>query len=592
MKRYFTVPSIISTVESGRTSDRWLLRIVLAAVVIAAVWFILSLNSFFSVTDVRAGGNLNEGIIGTPRFVNPVLARTRADQDVTQLVYSGLFSIDSTGNVVPNIANAWSVSEDGTIYTITLRDNVQFHDDVPLTSADVLYTIDLIQNTDLFVPPVLRNNWIGVTASAIDDHTVELKLQEPYAPFVESLTIGILPVHVWRSVPIDQIPFSTHNTAPIGSGPYKIKDTMYSKTGTVTSYELAPAEQHTPTALISTIQLKFYGDESELISAWEQGEITSTAYLPAQLVPEIVNNELYQLDTAPLTRTFGLFFNQNRSEVLRDAAVREALELAIDRDTIVSESLYGAGIPSFTAVTNQPDAIESEEGTDGEGFFSSVSQLDTAKEVLEAADWNQTESGNWVKTTDDGTTELQVTIRTENTPVLDATLKTVVENWEALGVTVATEQFTQSDLKNFIREREFEVLLFAVDPRLSQDLYPFWHSSQQDDPGLNVSQYANLTVDEFLEEARSATDPTTAKLALETVSTVIQEERPAIFLFRPTMQYVSTVDMTTQLPQYVATPSDRLSTIANWYTEERMLWPFFTNRTDQADATTDLNTEQ
>jgi len=577
MKRLFSVFSIIVGIERAPASDRWFLRGLLTIVVVAAAWFVISLSNALSVTDVRAGGTLQEGIIGTPRFVNPVLALTRADQDVTQLVYSGLVRVDTDGTLQPDLADSWAQSEDGTIYTINLRQDATFHDGIPVTSADVLYTVELIQNSELKSP--LRGNWNGVRVAAVNDYQIEIILQEPYAPFIENLTVGILPVHIWRNVPIEQVPFSTHNTTPVGSGPYQIVDTDFSNSGTVAQYKLQPAGQQVNTALLSDIALKFYPDEATLTEAWENQNITSSAYLPTEVV-RTSDDEVFQTTTIPLTRTFGLFFNQNKSEIVRDAAVREALELAIDRAQVVATAVDGAGIPTQTAAKSASGEVDWDY-SDTHDFGQSSTTPDTlelATFVLEEAGWMQTESGTWETVVDNDIIPLQVTIRTANSAVFNDTLQAVVTAWKELGVTVATEQFTQSDLvQTVIRERDFEILLFGMDSGRAGDLYPFWHSSQQDDPGLNVAQYANLTVDEALETARVTTDPEVKTAALETINTIIQEERPAIFLFQPALQYVVTKEITTDLPQQLSVSSERFIAIADWYTEERMIWPIFTN---------------
>jgi len=587
MKRIFSVSSIVMFIESVRASDRLLLRLALFGVVAAAIWFIVSLNNTATVTEVRTGGTLKEGIVGTPRFVNPVLALTRADQDVTALVYSGLFAVDSAGDLVPNIASAWELSPDGTTYTITLRQDVQFHDDIPLTATDVMFTIGLVQNDDLKSP--LRGNWSGVNTNVIDDYTFEIVLEEPFAPFIENLTLGILPAHIWREIPIEQVPFSSFNTTPVGSGPFEIADTTFGNNGTVSEYRLVGHTTHQPAPFLTELFLRFYADEAALVEAWGS-EVTSSAYLPPTVVANQLDPDDFSVSEIPLTRTFALFFNQNRSAVLRDPAVREALELTLDRDQLVQTGLNGAGIPSATAVHTSADGIELVDLHASLGTTTDEKEdgLAIATMVLQEAGWNQTDGGTWEKTIDGDLTELGFTIRTVNSPLFEATARELVIAFERLGVVVSTEQFTQSDLvQSVIRERDFEMLLFGIDPGRTQDLYPFWHSSQQNDPGLNIAQYTNLTVDGELEIARTTSDQATRQAALATIDTIITEERPAIFLFRPTVQYVAPVTLESTFDNRLSQPADRFSSITSWYTEERNLWPFFTNQANEPDQTLD-----
>jgi ABC-type transport system substrate-binding protein len=118
-------------------------------------------------------------------------------------------------------------------------------------------------------------------------------------------------------------------------------------------------------------------------------------------------------------------------------------------------------------------------------------------------------------------------------------------------------------------------LLFGLDMSRSQDLYPFWHSSQKDDPGLNVAQYTNVSVDRLLEVARSEQDHTKRLEALEKASETIADEVPAVFLFRPTMTYVVANDVTVSLIERPGKAADRFANITHWHTTSDVLWPIF-----------------
>ena len=575
MNRFFSLSYFLTIIETARTSDRWLLRILLLVTFAAFIWFILAVNNSVSVTGVSAGGTITEGIVGTPRFVNPVLALTRADQDMTALVYSGLMKLDADGRLVPDLAESISVSPDGTTYTVTLRSDATFHDGTPVTVDDILLTIALAQNDELKSP--LRADWSGVIAEAIDGETILITITEPYTPFIENFTLGILPEHIWRDIPIEQIPFSEFNTTPIGSGPFSIANAVFSRSGTVESYELSAANGYNQ-PLVGHIEVLFFSNETALLEAIEQDIIDTTAYLSAQAVQDLDAAQWNVMESA-LPRTFGLFFNQNRSTVLRDSAVREALEIVIDRDELLINSLAGGGIPSSQAIIQSETTLESQEVSRQLAATSTSVRIESARSLLEDADWTQSESGTWEKETEDGTIQLEVVIRTANTDELDAVASYVTNAWTELGVSVQTEQYEQTDLvQSVIRPRDFSVLLFGLDVGRSQDLYPFWHSSQQDDPGLNIAQYANISVDDLLSEARTSQDPAARTKALVEASNIISQERPAIFLFQPTSLYSTKTDVSVVPVMSIASPSDRFSTVTQWHTDSSSLWPLFRDR--------------
>jgi ABC-type oligopeptide transport system substrate-binding subunit len=111
----------------------------------------------------------------------------------------------------------------------------------------------------------------------------------------------------------------------------------------------------------------------------------------------------------------------------------------------------------------------------------------------------------------------------------------------------------------------------------SYDLYPFWHSSQQDDPGLNIAQYANVSVDNFLETARTEQSEEERRKALYEAGMIISGERPALFLFQPTMTYLIRNQVSLTEMRNLGRTADRFNNLAEWHTESESLWPLFRN---------------
>lgn len=573
-RRISPADALLTRLERGGASDRFLLKGLFFAIVGVGVLLAITLSSSYSAIVPTRGGVLTEGVIGIPRFVNPALAITRADQDMVALVYSGLMRLSDGGTLVPDIAESITLSEDGRTYNVTLRKNVSFHDGTPLTAQDVAYTIGLIQNPDLKSP--LRGTWNSVSVNVLGEYDLEITLEEPYAPFIENFTLGIMPRHIWQELPIEQLPFSQYNTEPIGSGPFEVSDVGRDTGGLISSYELSSFENALNTPNLARIDLSFYKNETALAEALSTGNIKATAYLTSDSLASINQNH-FQIIEEPLPRIFGIFFNQNRSPVVRDRAVRDALAAAIDRNALITEVLGGYGIPTTGPTLSGALMLESMEAS-----FATTSDLKTesAQQILERGGWTQTSAGTWEKRLDGTPTALQVTIRSSNNAPFSAVVEHVAERWRAVGIEVTIEQFEQADLvQSVIRPRDFETLFFGMDMNRSEDLYPFWHSSQKDDPGLNVAQYTNIAVDNLLEDARVEHDPGARALLLADVATRIENESPAIFLFAPTMTYVVANDITTTPLPKIHRPSDRFVTVASWYATTDTLWSLFSKVT-------------
>jgi peptide/nickel transport system substrate-binding protein len=563
---------ILGIIETKRPSDSFVLRVLFFVMLFSGLWALIDLNTSLSSPTPISGGILREGLVGTPRFVNPTLAITRIDQDVSALIYSGVMRIGQDGTLTPDIAESVTVSDDGLTYNIIIRKDVTFHDGTPLTARDVVFTYERIQNPDLKSP--LRGNWADVSIEQVNEYEINIILKEAYAPFSENFLVGILPAHIWSSIPIEQLPFSNLNTEPIGSGPFSLKEATRDESGLITTYLLEANTQNRFAPHIENIELSFFTEEAALVAAFAAGRVDASAYIPNEQIAETTKSGAYRVVSKPLPRVFGVFFNQNKSVALRDPAVREALHVATDKNSIIEKSLYGFGVPIDGPISDLGSALESGEGSQG-----ATTTTKDAATILSDGGWVKNNLGLLEKQVDGSAETLSFTLRTSNATLLSEVSEQLVEHWKSIGVDVAIEQFEQTDLlQSVIRPRDFEALLFGIDMSRSQDLYPFWHSSQKDDPGLNIAQYTNLSVDTLLLTARTEKDEATRQQLLKDANAIIVAEHPALFLFRPKMNYVVKSDIVINELPAIARSSDRFSTVHTWYTSSDTLWNIFKNK--------------
>ena len=244
---------------------------------IATIAFIVSsfillarINDRFLVEVPRHGGELIEGIIGRPRFINPVIAKSDADRDMTALVYSGLLRATENGNLSPDLASRYEISEDGLTYTFTLREGLLWHDGEAITSADIAFTIDKVRDQSLAIRSPRRASWEGVTVETPDPLTIIFRIKQPYAPFLESATMGILPKHIWQNVPNDEFDVTYYNLKPIGSGPYRVNNVVQDNdNGLPKYYDLVAFKRYaTGEPYITNLRIMFFGNNKELTQAF------------------------------------------------------------------------------------------------------------------------------------------------------------------------------------------------------------------------------------------------------------------------------------------------------------------------------------
>jgi len=573
VKKRSLVTKILDIIEGKRTSDRLFLRFLFFLFVISGVFSLIALSERHLTTIPIAGGTLIEGIIGTPRFVNPVLAVTRADLDMSSLLYSGLLKINPNGELVPHLAESITQSDDGTVYNIVVRNDIRFHDGTPLTARDIAFTIALVQDATLKSP--LRGNWVDIVVEEISEYELNIVLEEPYAPFIENLTLGILPRHIWGELPIEQIPFSERNTNPIGSGTFMIKTIERNKSGIIASYTLSRFTMAPEPANIATIKALFYQSEGDLIDGYTKNEFHSSTYLPQSITRNLLETKPdTQVIELSLPRIFAIFINQNRTPALRDIGARRALSTAINRDAIVKEILYNYGVPTTHPLPANHFAVQSNSSTTE--VETIIPAHERAANILQETGWKKNDGGVWEKRIGSEVVALQVTLRTANNALFEQVAQAVVKDWRAVGIDVQIEQFEQTDLlQNVIRPREYQALLFGIEMGRSIDLYPFWHSSQREDPGLNIAQYANIEVDRLLNNARTTTNTTIQEQSTNQAVAIIANEYPAIFLFTPTTTYVTPTSVHTTSIRDISRPHERFMNISQWHMNTDTVWPFF-----------------
>lgn len=573
-KRRFSLSHLyFAFLERRKISDRFLFNITLIGVFISILFAVFTINEHFTTSVPTSGGTIVEGIVGTPRFVNPVLAINRADHDMVALIYSGLLKIDENGELSNDIAESIDISEDKRTYHIVIKKGVRFHNDTELTVRDIGYTIALIQNPDLKSP--LRGNWDGVLVEELGDYEMNIVLEQAYTPFIENLTFGILPRELWDELPIEQVPFSQNNTQPIGSGPYKVTDVLRNKSGLINAYKLEAFESSNYNSNITTLVFNFYQNEDELLVALGNKEIASTPSLSVENFSQIDTNT-YQIIQSPLPRTFAIYFNQNKSPALRDESARNALAIAIDKQELVNTVLQGYAIPTDSPV---PIGFLDVPSDQQNASTTGIAPLEKAQSILRDGGWKKNDAGLWEKEIDKNKVTLKVVLTTANTPLFDETATYIEEVWKSIGVEVQVSQFEQTDLvQAIIRPRDFEALLYGTDIGRQVDLYPFWHSSQKNDPGLNIAQYTNINVDALLQTLRTEQNTATRTASIGKIETIIKKDLPAIFLFVPTFTYILDKNVTATPLSKLSKQSDRFANISKWHIKSSNVWPIFSNK--------------
>ncbi len=573
--RRFSIPkeySIRRTLRSFTIAEKAVFYFFTSIFILSGITLLWNVSDAYLMEVPTRGGTLTEGVVGNPRFINPVLAISEADKNLVALIYSGLVHISTQGEIENDLADEVIISEDRRTYTVHINEDARFHDNEPVIADDIIFTIQKI--VDPLIKSPKRGNWDGVAMEKIDDKTVSFTLREAYTPFIYNLSLGILPKHTWKNVTDDEFSFSQFNTLPIGSGPYKVDRVERNSGGIPNFYKLVPFENIlNKKPFIKNLVFRFYPSENNLIEAYSGGEVESLSGISPEKMLELKISGSHVL-SSPLPRVFAVFFNQNQSKVLLNKEVRQALNLASPKEKIVEEVLGG-----YATIIDNPIPAGIYPWTDPENTPSFDERLASAKELLAKAGWQMNEAtGVLEKKSGSATITLSFSISTGDAPELRAVANELTEAWSKLGAKVQTLVFETGDLnQNVIRPRNFDALLFGEVVGRDTDLYPFWHSSQRTDPGLNIALYANNHADKLLDNARSAIEPETVEKNYQAFVEELRIDIPAVFLYTPRFLYIVPKKIEAVSLDSLTVAQDRFLGVRDWYIETDKVWKIFVN---------------
>jgi len=619
----------------------------------------LSLNFYFKNSEIQPafGGNYIEGIVGQPRLINPIYASSsEIDQDLVELLFSGLMKYTSDGKIVPDLAKSYKIEDNGRVYEVNLKENLFWSDGEKFSADDVIFTVKTIQNQDYQSP--LRPSFLGIDVEKISDYALRFRLKDPYPPFLETLTFKILPKHIWENIPPQNFSLAIYNLEPIGNGPFQLKNFNKDKFGYIKSLNLSPNPYyHGKPPFLSEISFIFFRNEEDLIKSWQKKELKGIADI-SPLKLEVFKKKGAKIYRFSFPRYFDISFNPLKSKVLGEKEVRLALNYGTDKEEIIREVLAGQGKAVYSPLL--PGILNFQQPSKIYQF-----DLDKAKEILETAGWQdinqdgkrekiaqkekeiplkldlkfgsegnevkklqtclakdsdvypeakitgyfdratkeavirfqekyrddilkpwgfQKGTGMVSKTTREKLNEicfepspenlsLKFSLVTVDQEELSKVADLLKKQWEKLGVDLEVKKVDLQTLQqNFLRPRNYEAILFGKVVGIIPDPLPFWHSSQKEDPGLNLAEYENKEADKILQAAKESLEEEKRKEEYQKFQEILIEDAPVVFLYSPDYLYLMSQKIKGIKEGIIADPSKRFIGVENWYIKERRVW--------------------
>jgi peptide/nickel transport system substrate-binding protein len=539
------------------------LQVVIAFIAIALLVSVMGYLAFqvTTVTVPDFGGTYLEGVAGNPHIINPLFAHANpVDQDLCALVFTGLTRANEKGEIVPDLAERWEISQNGMVYTFYLRDNIVWHDGAPFTADDVIFTINMIQDPGFQGTPFLADMWRTVVVEAINAQTVRFTLREPLASFPDYTTVGILPLHILSGTPAEALAQSQFNASPIGTGPFKIGEVSAQRVFLVANPQFYRSRPY-----IDRIGLVFYPDDEAVFEARKRGEINGIARVLPEHLDAVGQDEKLTLYSAPISGYTLIYLNFDRG-IFQDRAVRQAILWALDREKLVDEVLGGQGMVLHSPVLPQSWAYAPD-------VPQYTHDLRKARTLLEEAGWFD-DNGDGIRQR--GELSLEFTLTTnDDDPTRVRMIHAISEQLAAVGIRVVPETVPWEELVGqMLRLRRYDAVLgswqsLPPDP----DPYPYWHSSQIDEHGLNFAYYISEQADRLLEDGRSVHDRDQRREIYRRFQELFAHDVPSILLYQPVYNYAVESDVQGIQMGPLITSGDRFRTMANWYiATQRMLY--------------------
>lgn len=522
---------------------------------------------FFSLARIISGDHsprdsdtYYEGLVGYSSVLNPLFVDfNEVDREISRLIFSGLLKYDSQKRAVVEDMAQVKIDATQTQYTVRLKDYLKWHDGEPVTADDVYFTFAKVIQSPEFFNPLLKANFEGVDIEKIDDKSVKFILNKPNSFFLANLTVGLLPYHLFKDVPVAELKQSPLNQNPVGTGPYRVSSPY--RLGLDEEGEIRLTrfkDYYGGVSFLPNIVFRTYPSFEILLSNRE--ELNAISKLPSDFVSEFQDKKDYQTLPYELFQYTAVFMNMDHP-FLQDRNVRLALQKSVDKEKLLQLIPYRIRVDTPLLELNQKDWIYLSDFTQAQGaLFAAGFKLDkTTQDLSEKIRRNK--KGEILRlrllTVDFSQNSRK---KKEITEIADF----LIQSWESAGIQIEIESLPLEEYTERVWTRDYDLLLAGQNLGYNFDTYYFWHSTQASEDGLNLSNYKSFAADASIEEIRRTIDEGKKKKSLQKLAKIIGEDIPAIFLFRDIYFYISDRSVSELYLENIAFPADRFANIVDW----------------------------
>lgn len=518
------------------------------------------------------GGVYSEALIGSFQRLNPLLdTYNSVDRDVDKLIFSGLIKFDDRGLPSGDLAESWGVSQDGTLYNFTIKANAFWHDGKPVSSQDVVFTIQLLREGGMTIPQDIQAFWSDIEVVILNEKNIQFQLPEPFSPFLDYLAFDLLPEHILGGMTYTAIVDAEFNLQPVGSGPYKFSQ-LFVDDNWIRGVELVINENYYyETAFIDTIEFIYYEDEESAWQAYEDGIVQGVSEITSEYLGQALIKDDVSLFASRIPEFTIIFLNLESptAPFLEDINIRNALLMGLNRQFLVDDILQGQAVVTDSPIL--PGTWAYYDVADSVAF-----DLDGANELLKQSGYvlsdrvDESEQVDVIRMKDD--VYLEITLLYPADEIYENIAQKIQSDWIALGIDVTIEAVPYDQLINErLEQRDYEAALLNLNLARTPDPdpYPFWNQVQATN-GQNYSQWNNRMASEYLEKARVITDIHERERMYHNFQVIYHQEIPSLILYYPIYNYAISKDVQGVRVGPLFDTSDRFNTFTEWYLKSEL----------------------
>lgn len=543
---------------------RWQLLIILVTGLIVGLLLIIQQLDSSDETELTlspiTGGIYTEALVGSFMRLNPFLdIYNPPDKSVGRLIFNGLIRFDSRGLPQADLAESWGVSRDGTVYNFNLRPDVFWHDGEEFNADDVMYSISLLQTDHGLIPEDLRDFWEEVEVVALSEMQLQFLLPEPFAPFLDYLTFGILPQHLLGGLGMEDLIDHPYNLAPVGTGPFRFQRLLVEEDRIVGVVLETFDAFFRDRPFLDEFIFRYFPTSEDALNAYRLGEVEGIGEVDESILDQVLIEQGLAIFSARKPLLTMVYLNLNNPEVgfLQNPDFRMAMMKAINRELIIDKVFQGQAVPANGPILPGTWA-----------YYNNLEKI--PYDLIEAqslfkATGVQFDEDEEAYISDAGI-RIAITLQHPSTPHHALIAENIRSNWEALGIDVTLETKPYDEVLEGLESREYQAALVDINLTRSPDPdpYPFWGQAQVQ-TGQNYAEWDNRSASEFLEQARMSVDIGERERLYRNFQVLFMREIPSIPLFYPIYTYAITDDINGINLGPIFDPSDRFYNVHQWF---------------------------